>query len=261
MPKKINPQNKNSQRNRRLVQVETKNALIELLKTEAEFTVIYIANNAFRDHKTKEIIRLALQKGVPIEKVNRKRMNRISKSSQCESVVGMKLSIKECKLEDLIMDYDREKGLFILILDTIDYTQNVGALYRTAFAAGVDAVIVPRKKNNFLTEDVTRVSMGASERIPTIQMNLFDAVKQLKDSAVRILGLHMEGQTYYQANMRGNIALIVGNEALGISKRMIDKCDELVSIPMEAGIDSLNVSAAGAIVMFEKQRQDKIRPK
>ena len=254
-------QSKLNLRDKRLVQVETKNALIELLKTDAEFKIIYIANNAYRDSKTKEIIRLASAKGIPLEKVNRKRMSRLSKNSQSESVIGYKISREESKLEDILVDYDRKKGLFILILDTINYSQNVGALYRSAFAAGVDAVIVSKKRNNFLTENVTRISMGASERIPTVQMNLFDAVKQLKDTGVRLVGVHMDGIPYYKTNLRGNIAVVVGNESEGISSRMMSKCDELLSIPMEEGIDSLNVSAAGAIVMFEKQRQDKIKKK
>ena len=101
--------------------------------------------------------------------------------------------------------------------------------------------------------------MGASERISTVQMNLFDAVKQLKDAGVRIVGVHMDGTPYYQTSLKGNIAIIVGNEAEGISGRMIKKCDELVSIPMEEGIESLNVGAAGAIILFEKQRQDKTK--
>lgn len=255
---KAKPQRKNSRpRRRRLVQVESKNALIELLKTDAEFEIIYIANNAFRDDKTKEIIRLASQKQIPIEKINRKRINRISKSSQCESVVGMKYSRKETYLSDVLEDKTRVKPLFILILNEIDYSQNVGALYRSAFAAGVDAVIVSKKKNNFLTENVTRISMGTSERIPTIQMNQFDAVKQLKDSGVKIIGIHMDGKPYFEENLKGNVALVVGNEAEGISKRMMEKCDLLVNIPMQEGIDSLNVSAAGAVIMFEKQRQDR----
>lgn len=257
MPKKTKPQNKIVLRDQRLIQVETKNALLELLKSNARFKIIYIANNAFRDDKTREIIKIASQKGIPLEKINRKRLNRISKSSQCESIVALKYSIKETKLVDILEKYYESKKLFVLILDTIDYSQNVGALYRSAFAAGVDAVIVPKRKSNFLTEEVTRVSMGASERIPTIQMNLFDAVKQLKDNGIKVVGIHLEGNDYYASNLKGNIALVVGNEASGISARMVSKCDELVKIPMEIGIESLNVSAAGAIVMFEKQRQDK----
>lgn len=257
MVKKKNPQNKENLRNKRLIQVETKNALLELLKEGANFKIIYISNNAFRDDKTKEIIKLARAKNIPIEKVSKKRLGRIARNIKCESIMGLKFSREESKIEDILSS--QNKDLFVLILDMIDYSQNVGALYRSAFAAGVDAVIVPKRKNNFLTETVTRISMGASERIPTIQMNIFDAIKRLKDSGVKIVGVHMDGVPYYKNNLKGNIALVVGNEASGISSRILSKCDELVSIPMQAGIDSLNVSAAGAIVMFEKQRQDKVQ--
>ncbi len=261
MVKKRKLQNKRKPSVRRLVQVETKNALLELLKSDDEFEKIFVANNAYRDAKTKEIVRLAASKSIPVEKVSRKRIERISKSFQCESVIGLKKSRKEAKLSDLLDLKEKGENLFLLIFDYINYSQNVGALYRSAFASGVDGVVFPKRKSNFLTERVTRISMGTSERIPTVQMNLFDAIKQLKDSGVKIVGIHMDGTSYYKEDLKGDVALIVGNEAKGISKRMIERCDSLVSIPMERGIDSLNVSAAGAIVMFEKQRQNKTRKK
>ena len=134
-----------------------------------------------------------------------------------------------------------------------------GALLRTAYGSGVDTVIVSKKKSAFLTEDVTRISMGASERVPIIQTNVFDAIKKLKDAGVSIVGVHMEGTPYYETDLRGNVAVIVGSEDKGISPRLIDRCDVLASIPMEAGLGSLNVSVAGAIMMFEKKRQDSVK--
>jgi 23S rRNA (guanosine2251-2'-O)-methyltransferase len=127
---------------------------------------------------------------------------------------------------------------------------------RSAYGAGVDAVIIPNRKANVLTDEVTRISMGTSERIPIVQTNLFSAIKQLQDSAVKVVGVHMEGKEHFKADLKGNVALVLGAEDTGISERVKERCDELVQIPMQEGLGSLNVSASAAIVMFEKKRQD-----
>ncbi|MBN1617854.1 23S rRNA (guanosine(2251)-2'-O)-methyltransferase RlmB [Candidatus Dojkabacteria bacterium] len=241
------------------VQVESKNALLELLHTNTHFDKIYVANNAYRDPKTKEIIRLATSARIPIEKITRKQMNMRSKSSSCESVIGLKPAENIFPLKDILAKTERGVPIFILILNDIKYSQNIGALLRTAYASGVTAVVVSKKKDRFLTEDVTRISMGASERVPIVQMNLFDAIKQLQDFGVCVLGVDMDGEDYFTADLKGDIALVLGAEDEGISKRIIEKCDRLVRIPMEEGIGSLNVSASGAVLMYEKKRQDLLK--
>lgn len=244
----------------RYIQVENKNALLELLQSGVTISKIYIASNAFRDPKTKKIIAEAGEKGVPIERVTRKRINRIARTKNGESVIGLKLAPEQTSLDEILsQSRDRKKPLFILILNNIHYSQNIGALMRTAYGSGVDAVIISKRKNTYLTEDVTRISMGASERVPVIQMSVFDAIKRLKDAGVRIIGVHMEGRPYYEVPLRGDIALIVGSEDTGVSSRLLNKCDALARIPMQEGLESLNVSVAGAILMFEKRRQDSER--
>lgn len=253
---------------KRYIQVESKNALLELLLSNVPLEKIFVASNAFRDPKTKKIISEAQARNVPVERVTRRHINRLSRSKTCESVIGLKPAPKEKKLED-ILDRDRgpskqnsqfprnkRKPLFFLILNDVHYMQNIGALLRTAYGSGVDAVILSKKKSTFLTEDVTRISMGASERVPVIQMNVFDAIKKLKDAGIRVVGVHMDGNPYYKTDLKGDVAIIVGSEDKGISPRLLDRCDVIASIPMETGLDSLNVSVAGAIIMFEKQRQD-----
>jgi 23S rRNA (guanosine2251-2'-O)-methyltransferase len=256
---------------KRYIQVENKNALLELLLSDVALEKIFVASNAFRDPKTKKIISEAHARNIPVERVTRRHINRLSRSKTCESVIGLKPAPEQKKLED-ILDRDRNvssekkrtskdtrKPLFFLILNEIHYKQNIGALLRTAYGSGVDAVIISKKKSTFLTEEVTRISMGASERVPIIQMNVFDAIKKLKDAGVRIVGVHMDGRPYYETDIKGDAAIIVGSEDKGISPRLLDRCDVIASIPMEAGLGSLNVSVAGAIIMFEKVRQDSMK--
>lgn len=246
-------------RQNRFIQVESKNAVLELLKADVPFELIYIAINAFRDPKTKEILREARGRKIPIEKVTRKRIRIMARTSHCESIIGLKPVQNMTTLEAILeSSRNQDKPLFIMMLDNIRYSQNIGAILRTAYGAGVDAVIMTKRKSKFLTEDVTRISMGASERIPIVQMNMFDAIKKLKDSGVPITGVHLTGKTYYKENLSGDIAIVLGSEDTGISTRILEKCDRLISIPMQEGLGSLNVSASAAVVMYEKQRQDSL---
>ena len=241
------------------IQIENKNALLELLVSGAPIQKILIAANAFRDPKTKKIVAEAHSRGVPIERVARKRISRVARTSNFESIIGFKPAPKEIPLDEILETGRAKKGpLFFLVLDHIHYVQNLGALMRTAFGSGVDAVIIPKRKDAYLTEDVTRISMGASERVPIIQTNLFDALKKLQDAGVKIIGVHMDGKPYYEADMSGDVSLVLGSEDTGISTRILPRCDMTVKIPMQEGLDSLNVAAAGAVIMFEKIRQDKM---
>jgi 23S rRNA (guanosine2251-2'-O)-methyltransferase len=247
-----------SSNKKKYVQVENKNAIYELLLAKTPFEVIYVASNAFRDEKTKKILKEAETQDIPVERITRKRIDSMSRSPSRESVIALKPAPNQIKLKELLADRElTRQGAFFLIIDNIKYAQNLGAIMRTAYGADVDAVIISKHKNRMLTEEVTRISMGASERIPIVHSNLFSAIKQLKDAAVKIVGVHMEGQKYHKSDLTGNIALVLGAEDTGISTKILQRCDKLISIPMQEGLGSLNVSASAAIVMYEKNRQDK----
>lgn len=247
-------------RHNKYIQIESKNAVLELLVSDVPLIKIFIASNAYRDPKTKKIILEAQSRKIPVEKVSRRNIDRRSRSGQSESIIALKEAPPEVKLSDILEDFHQKRQqIYVLILDNIHYTQNIGALLRTAYGSGVDCAIVPKRKEKHLTDAVIRTSMGASERIPIVQMNLFHAVKELKDAGVRVVGIHMEGKPYFEEDLRGDLAFVVGSEDTGISQGMLKRCDSLVRIPMQDGLDSLNVSAAGAVVMYEKQRQDKVK--
>lgn len=242
---------------RKFVQIESKNALVELLKEDKDFDRIYLANNAYKDEKTKEIVELAAKKNVPIERISRRALSRRVKSSNFESVVGLMFSDNQWDLKELIDHiYENDQQPFFLILDHVKYEQNIGAILRTAFAAGVNGIITPVKKANWLNNEIARISMGASERIPLVEMNLFAAIKQLKKNAIKTYGITMDGQAYYSTDLKGPIALVVGAEDVGISTGVLDRVEGAITIPMREGIGSLNVSASTAILVYEKLRQE-----
>jgi len=241
----------------RFIQIESKNALLELLKEGRTFERIYISSNAYKDDKTKEIVDIAGKKRIPMYKVSRREINRRLRTSKSENIIGMMYSENDWKLSDLLDKlFEEKKQPFFLILDNIKYTQNIAAIMRTAFGGGVNGVIISPQKKNIVTNETIRISMGAAERIPIVETNLFTAMKELKDNDIKIVGITMEGKPHFESNLKGPIALVLGAEDYGISTGILERCDELISIPMREGIGSLNVSASGAILIYEKLRQE-----
>ncbi len=241
----------------RFIQIESKNALLELLKEGREFERIYLSSNAYRDDKTKEIVEIAGKRRIPMFKISKREINRRVRTSKSENVIGMMYSENDWKLEDLLNKlYEENKQPFFVILDDVKYTQNIAAIMRTAFGGGVNGIIVSPQKKQIVTNETIRISMGAAERIPIVEVNLFDAVKELKKNDIKIVGITMEGNTYFESNLKGPIALVMGAEDCGISTGILERCDEKISIPMREGIGSLNVSASAAILIYEKLRQE-----
>jgi len=241
----------------KFIQIESKNALLELLKEGRDFETIYAVGNAFKDEKSKEIYKLAGQKRIPIIKVSRKAINRRLRSSSAESIIGVMYSQNDWKLDDLLNTiYKEKKQPFFLILDNLKYSQNIAAIMRTAFAVGVNGIIVNPQDKSLISDETIRISMGAAERVPLVEMNLFAALKTLKENDIKTYAIHMEGQNYYEQNLRGPVAFVLGAEDVGISTGILERVDGAVSIPMREGIGSLNVSSTAAILVYEKLRQE-----
>ena len=241
----------------KFIQIESKNALLELLQEGREFERIYLSSHAYKDPKTKEIVRLAGEKKIPILRVPARTLKRRLRTSSSESIVGIMFSQNVWKLEELLTSiYEEDKIPFFLILDDIKYTQNIAAIMRTAFATGVNGIITQKTDKNLVTDETIRISMGAAERIPLVQTNLFVAVKELKKNGIKIFGVHMDGDTYFKKDLTGPCAFVLGAEDVGISTGMLERVDDTVSIPMREGIGSLNVSVSGGVLMYEKLRQE-----
>lgn len=238
---------------RKFVQIENKNAILELLEEGKQFDRMYLANNAYKDEKTKLIMHIANQRKIPVERVARKSINRRSRTSSSESIIGLMEVDNQYDMEGLFEHLD-ETGQepFFLILDDVKYSQNIGAIFRTAFATGVNGVITPISKGNLLTDEIIRISMGACLRIPIVEMNLFQAMSEIKKKAVKIYSLDMDGTPVFETNLSGPAAFILGAEDTGVSSKMNEKADQLISIPMKEGIGSLNVSVSAGVIMYMK---------
>lgn len=177
-----------------------------------------------------------------------------------QGVVALVHAIAPCEENDLWSLLERVEAPLLLVLDGVTDPHNLGACLRTADAAGVDAVIVPKNRSAGLTATVVKVASGAAEQVPLVQVtNLARTLKTLRDYGVWITGTAGETeQSVFQANLKGATALVMGAEGEGMRRLTREHCDHLVQIPMQGSVASLNVSVATGICLFEavRQRQD-----
>ena len=182
----------------------------------------------------------------------------VSKSDTKDLKISMTFYPQEIKninfLEDLIFN---KKNLFFLILDRIQDPQNLGSIFRTSLGMNVDAIIVPNKNSCRLTNSVREVSKGATEVIPLIMVSsLTKVAKFLIQNDVNVFTCSSESKkNFYEANFKQNLALVFGSENDGVSKALEELASEKIKIPMDARLESLNVSNASSVILFEVFRQ------
>ena len=151
----------------------------------------------------------------------------------------------------------RGHAALLLVLDGVQDPHNLGACLRSADAAGADAVIVPRRRAVGLTPAVRKSASGASERVPLVSVpNLAAALRRMRDAGVFLFAARAgAGLVYSDADLRGPVALVLGGEGRGLRRLSAQLCDETIHIPMRTGVESLNVSVAAALCLFEARRQ------
>ncbi|MGH7231831.1 MAG: 23S rRNA (guanosine(2251)-2'-O)-methyltransferase RlmB [Nitrospiraceae bacterium] len=210
------------------------------------------------DRQFADIARLARATGIPVHIEPRPALDRLVPAGKHQGVIGIVGAKRYDSTED-ILGCARERGepSFVVILDGIEDPHNLGAIVRTAEAAGVHGVFLPHRRAAGLTGSVAKVSAGALEhvRVGCVE-NLSRLIERLQADGVWIYGLDAGGERpYTMVDLRGPIALVLGAEGKGIRPGVLDKCDERVRIPMHGHVASLNVSAAAAIMLFEVVRQ------
>ncbi|WP_166839029.1 23S rRNA (guanosine(2251)-2'-O)-methyltransferase RlmB [Rheinheimera pleomorphica] len=208
------------------------------------------------DKRMQPIIQLARQNGVSVQFCNRKTLDDMV-GGQHQGVVAkarLQSSGNEADLAAIVAANDKP---FILILDGVTDPHNLGAILRSADAAGVHAVVAPKDRSVKLTSVVRKVACGAAESVPFITItNLARTMRELQDAGVWIVGTAGETDTLvYDADLKGPLALVLGAEGEGLRRLTRETCDSLVKIPMFGAVSSLNVSVAAGICLFEAVRQ------
>jgi 23S rRNA (guanosine2251-2'-O)-methyltransferase len=201
--------------------------------------------------------------GVEVEHRRRADLDRLAQGGSHQGVIVEVLGRREFTMEDFEeLVLARARALRLLVLDQVEDPRNLGACLRTADAAGVDAVVVPRAHSAKLTGAAQKAATGAAETVPLFTApNLARTLAWLKEAQVWIVGADSEArQTLYAAKLAPPIALVLGAEAQGLRRLTRESCDELVAIPMHGTVASLNVSVAAGVMLFELLRQSPPSP-
>jgi len=236
-------------------------AVEQLLATEAADIRRIYAEYQTANPRVEAIIKAARQGTIEIQPANRARLTQISGETRHQGVVAevrRSTVMDEAGLRTMVEERLQEgHSLLLLVLDGVQDPHNLGACLRTADAAGVDAVIVPRHGAAGLGPTVSKVATGAAEQLPFAPVaNIGRVLVWLGDYGIRCVGTSDKADSsLFEADLSGSVALVMGREHTGLSKGIASRCDALVSLPMEGVVSSLNVSVATGICLYEIVRQ------
>ena len=236
--------------------VAGRNAVMEALKGSRSVNKLMIANGS-TEGSIKEIIAVAKEKGVNIQYWDRSKLDSIARGIRHQGVLAQVAPVQYAELEDILqVAKDRNEPPFIVLLDELEDPHTLGAILRTADAAGVHGVLIPKHRSCPLSATVAKTSAGAVEHVPVARVgNLVQTIKKLKQEGLWVAAADMDGKDYYDTDLTGPLLLIIGSEGQGVGRLVKEQCDFVVRIPMVGKINSLNASVAGSILMYEAMKQ------
>jgi 23S rRNA (guanosine2251-2'-O)-methyltransferase len=232
-------------------------AVRELLQQGSDVQRLFVQAGR-NDARIEELMTLAAKAGVPVEKIPRREIDRLGDGRHQGVAARVVFNHTTRQEEDLRALLEKlEHDPLLLVLDEVTDPHNLGACLRSADAAGVDAVIIPRDRSAPLNTTVRKVASGAAETVPVVAVtNLSRSLQELKERGIWLCGAAGEaGKSLYQQDLTGPLALVMGSEGKGLRRLTRETCDFLVAIPMAGTVSSLNVSVAAGICLFEAVRQ------
>ena len=233
-----------------------RNAVSEALDADRGIDTLFVSKGE-KHGSLGRILSLCREKGIVIKEVDRKKLDFMCGRSNHQNVAA-RCAAHEYSTVDDILNKAREKGEnpFVIICDELEDPHNLGAIIRTAEITGAHGIIIPKRRCVGLTYAVGKTSAGALEYMPVARVgNLANEIDRLKKEGLWIYGADMDGDSWCSTDFRGATALVIGSEGKGISRLVKEKCDAIVSLPMQGKINSLNASVAAGIIMMEVSRQ------
>jgi 23S rRNA (guanosine2251-2'-O)-methyltransferase len=231
-------------------------AVREALEAARPLDRIVIAKGR-QDTRTEEIVQLARKQGVPVRFEDRGQLDRLANSKDHQGVVALAAARGASSLEEIVGSAKASQRGLIVLLDGVEDPHNLGAIVRTALAAGAHGVVIPERRAAGLTDTVSRASAGALSHLPVAKVtNLVRTMEELKEAGYWLIGLdeHAE-QSYTQVDYNTPVGIVLGGEGQGLHELTRRRCDFLVSLPTTGPVKSLNVSVATGVVLFEVLRQ------
>lgn len=237
-----------------------RNSVMEAIKSGRVNKILLAKGD--RQGSIREVIGVAKEKGILIQDVDIKKINDLAKGLRHQGVLAYVAPVEYVELEDILAKAEAAgQPPFIVLLDELEDPHNLGAILRTADAAGVHGVLIPKRRSCPLSATVAKTSAGAVEYVPVAKIgNVAQTIKELQKLGMWVVGADMDGdKEYYEADLTGPLVLVIGSEGKGIGRLTKEVCDFLVRIPMQGKINSLNASVAGSILMYESMKQRQIK--
>lgn len=233
-----------------------RNAVLELLKSGRSIDKLLVKEGEL-EGSAKLIVAEAAARGIPVVHTERAGLDRICGGLNHQGVIAYAAAKEYVSIDDILATAaERGEPPFVLVLDGIEDPYNLGAIIRTAECAGVHGVIIPKRRSATLSAAVEKTSAGALEYMAIARVpNLTAAVEELKEKGLWVYAAEAGGQPLHSTSMTGPVSVVMGGEGTGVSQLLRSKCDFTVSVPLCGRINSLNVSAAAAVVLYEVRNQ------
>ena len=235
------------------MKTEGRNAVIELLKTDKNIDKILLEKGA--QGSLGLIFAQARKRNVRVQFVDKRALDKESETRRHQGVIAYTSDYEYFDLEEIIENKKSEKGGFIVLCDGVEDVHNLGSIIRVAECAGADGVVIPKSGSASVTESVIRISAGAAEHMKVCKVpNINQAVETLQKNGYWVYALEAGGEDIYREDFKGNVALVVGGEDSGVKRLTKEKCDKVLSIPLQGQVNSLNASVALGIAVYEVVR-------
>lgn len=232
-----------------------RNAVVEALNSDKDIDTVFIQKGV----SAGAVVAAAKKRGIVVKDVTEEKLTALCGTPKHGGAAAELCAAAYAELSD-ILEVSKNKGTapFIIIADEIADPHNLGAIIRTAEAAGADGVIIPKRRSASLNATVYKTSAGAASWIKVARVsNLVDTIKTLKKNGVWVYGMEADGEPYDKIDFKGGAAIVVGSEGFGLGRLVRESCDAVVSLPMNGKVNSLNASVSAGILMYEVVRQRK----
>lgn len=237
-------------------QVEGRNPVTEAIKSGREIDKLFVLKDG--DGRLGQLVRLAKKEKIVVMETDRRKLDALSKTGAHQGVIALCSATEYASVQDLLdVAAARGEPPLLVLADGVTDPHNLGAIIRTACAAGAHGLIIPKRRSVGVSETVEKVAAGAVEHLKIARVvNLNAAIKELKSQGVWIVGTDLTGEKeLYQQDLTGPLGVVIGSEGEGMSRLVREQCDFLVKIPMRGSIQSLNASVASGVILYEILRQ------
>lgn len=238
--------------------VEGRRAVLESLRAGRDIERLVMLDDLELGPQLQEIVVMAGEAGIPVDAVSRKELEAQSQTKKSQGVIAIVPDPRYHEPDDFITTAQRAgEAVLLVMLDGIQDPHNLGAIARTADAAGAHGLVIPERRAVGITPGAVRASAGALEHVKVARVgNLNRAIENFKKQGVTVIGLAAEGDVEYtEADFTGPVVIVVGSEGKGLSRLVRENCDQIASIPMAGKLSSLNASVSAGIVLYEAFRQ------